>query len=64
MGESFFTLWRLFLTSFDHLQRFIQPVEVGLLKFNGNGKSSSNPVSSRNSHQGKGKAYGTDLCEG
>lgn len=35
MGESFFTLWRLFLTSFDHLQRFIQPVEVGLLKFNG-----------------------------
>src|SRR5260370_33870683 len=35
MGESFFTPWRLFLTSFDHLQRFIQPVEVGLLKFNG-----------------------------
>ncbi len=35
MGESFFTLWRLFLTSFDHLQRFIQPVEVGLLKCNG-----------------------------
>ncbi len=33
--NSFFTLRRLHLARFDHLQRFIQPADVGLLKCNG-----------------------------
>lgn len=39
VGDSCFTLTRLHLARFDHLQRFIQPVDVGLLKCNGNQSS-------------------------